>query len=253
MLATRLVRPHTLVSAAQESSSPQVWGFQVIDAYPHDPNAYTQGLVYIADGFLEGTGLRGQSDLRETVLETGEVLRQVPLADEYFGEGIALVDDRIYQITWQEERAFLYERETFEKVAEFRYQGEGWGLTWNEEHLVMSNGSNVIVYRDPETFDIVREIAVMAGDRPVDRLNELEWIDDEIWANVYQSDWIARIDPESGQVRSWVDLRGLLPLAPGESYPGVLNGIAWDAEGERLFVTGKLWPTLFHIELLAFQ
>lgn len=248
MLPNRTGTPATL--AGQAAVAP-IWGYKTVAEYPHDPGAYTQGLIYIGGGFFEGTGLRGESDIRETVLQTGEVLRESPLAEEYFGEGIALIDDHLYQITWQEETAFLYQRDTFEQIGSFRYEGEGWGLTWNGQHLVMSDGSNVITYRDPATFAAVRTVEVRAGDLAVDNLNELEWIDDEIWANIFQTDWIVRIDPESGNVNSWVDLRGLLPLGPGEGMPGVLNGIAWDSEGQRLFVTGKHWPSLFEIELVA--
>lgn len=227
-----------------------VWGYRIVATYPHDPNAYTQGLVYVKDGFFEGTGQYGESDLRETVLKTGEVRRETPLTEDYFGEGIALVDDYIYQITWQEGTAFLYDRESFDRIGEFSYDGEGWGLTWNGEHLVMSNGSPMITFRDRDDFSLVREITVHDGDKVVPRLNELEWIDGEIWANVYQTDWIVRIDPASGEVTGWIDLRGLLPLNPGESEPGVLNGIAWDPESGRIFVTGKYWPLLFEIELV---
>lgn len=244
--------PQAFASArfTPESGQEPIWRFEVVAEYPHDPNAYTQGLVFIGDGFFEGTGQYGDSDLRETALETGEVLRQQDLTEDYFGEGIALVDDRIYQITWREETAFLYQKDTFEPIGEFSYAGEGWGLTWSGEHLVMSDGSSTIVFRDPESFEIVRQIEVHAGDLAIDNLNELEWIDNEIWANIYQTDWIARIDPDSGKLTSWVDLQGLLPLLPGQGMPGVLNGIAWDAEADRLFVTGKYWPTLFEIRLV---
>jgi glutamine cyclotransferase len=231
-------------------SAVPTWDFEVVETYPHDPEAFTQGLVY-RDGVLyEGTGLNGESSLRRVELETGQILQQIDLDEDYFGEGIAVIDDRIYQITWRNETAFLYDRETFEQLETFHYSGDGWGLTWNGEHLVMSNGSNVIVFRDPETFLPVRQIEVHDNGTQIASLNELEWVDGEIWANVYTTDWIVRIDPETGAVTGWIDLAGLLLLDRDDALPGPLNGIAWDAETDRLFVTGKNWPTLFEIDLI---
>lgn len=230
--------------------SAPLWGYRVVEAFPHDPAAFTQGLIYLDGRLYEGTGKNGTSWLRLVDLETGEVRQQIDLAEEYFGEGIAIFDDRIYQLTWVSEVAFVYERETFEKVGTFAYDGEGWGLTKDDTHLIMSNGSNRIVFRDPETFRIVREIQVSDGYLPVSLLNELEWIEGEIWANVLRTDWIVRIDPDSGNVVGWINLTGLLDRDGGNGEFGVLNGIAYDAETGRVFVTGKYWPTLFEIELV---
>ncbi len=227
-----------------------IWGYRVVEVFPHDPEAFTQGLIYLDGQLYEGTGQYGSSWLRRVELETGEVQQQLDLADEYFGEGIAIFDDRIYQLTWMNEVAFVYERESFEEIGIFTYEGEGWGLTNDDTHLIMSNGSNRIVFRDPETFRIVREIQVTDGYLPVALLNELEWIEGEIWANVLRADWIVRIDPESGDVVGWIDLSGLVDRDDENDPYGVLNGIAYDAETGRIFVTGKYWPTLFEIELV---
>lgn len=255
VLGLAVMSPASMAAGSLEATPAKgapVWGYEVIAEYPHDPDAYTQGLV-IDDGVLyEGTGLEGRSSLRRVDLETGEVLQRTAIDDEHFGEGIAVVEDRIYQLTWQTGTCFVYDRETFELVETFSYETEGWGLTTDGEQLIMSDGSNRIVFRDPETFEETGHVDVMDGDVPVSYLNELEYIDGEIWANVYTTDWIVRIDPADGAVTGWIDLTGL--LAP-EDYPaqgvGVLNGIAHDPETGRIFVTGKLWPTLFEIELVS--
>jgi len=236
--------------ATLETDAP-VWGYRVVAEYPHDPDAYTQGLV-INDGVLyEGTGLEGRSTLRRVDLESGDVRQSLSLDAEHFGEGVAVVGDRIYQLTWVTGTCFVYDRETFELERTFSYDTEGWGLTTDDTQLIMSDGTNRIVYRDPETFEETRHIDVMDGEVPVPYLNELEYIDGEIWANVYTTDWIARIDPADGTVTGWIDLTGLLDP---EDLPAqgvdVLNGIAHDPATDRIFVTGKLWPTLFEIELV---
>lgn len=248
----------TLGVAAQEASPAAgtpapapVWGFRVVATYPHDPNAYTQGLVFIDGVLYEGTGQWGESELRRVDLDSGSVVQSHKLADEYFGEGIVLLNDRIYQITWKAGIAFVYDRETFEQISSFTYQGEGWGLTTDGDRLIMSDGSNRLTFRDPETFEVLDTVEVQADGQPVPRLNELEYIDGEVWANIYQTDWIVRIDPESGEVVGWLDMRGLKPADdPRWANVDVLNGIAWDADGGRLFVTGKDWPELFEIELV---
>jgi len=227
-----------------------IYGYEIVAAYPHDPNAFTQGLQIIDGELFEGTGLYGKSSLRRVELETGEVLQQIDLAADLFGEGIAVVGERIYQLTWQEQRGFIYDRETFERTDEFRYETEGWGLTFDGEHLVMSDGTNRLFWRDPVTLAVERQVDVVQSDVPVSLLNELEYVDGEIYANVWQSDWIVRIDPETGQVVGWVDLTGLLDGIDLAQPVDVLNGIAYDAENERLFVTGKLWPRLFEIRLV---
>lgn len=237
------------LDATPEMSAP-VWGYRVVAEYAHDPEAYTQGLV-IDDGALyEGTGLEGRSSLRRVDLETGEVLQRQSLDDQHFGEGVAVFEDRIYQLTWQTGTCFVYDRETFDLQETFSYETEGWGLTTDGDRLIMSDGSNRLVFRDPETFDEVRHVQVLDGDVPVPYLNELEYIGGEVWANVYQTDIIARIDPESGGVTGWIDLTGLLSSDHAAAPVDVLNGIAQDPDTGRIFVTGKLWPTLFEIELV---
>lgn len=235
--------------ASSEAPAP-VASYRVIRAYPHDPNAFTQGLVY-QDGFLyEGTGRQGQSSLRRVELETGAVLQSVSLDFRHFGEGIAILGDRIYQLTWKTHTCFVYDKRTFTVLGTFSYDGEGWGLTTDGQHLIMSNGTSTLAVRDPETFAIVREIDVQDDGAPIERLNELEYIDGEIWANVWQTDRIARIDPRTGDVTGWIDLSGLLSPADREGQQvDVLNGIAYDAATKRIFVTGKLWPKLYQIEI----
>lgn len=233
-----------------QAARPVFYDYAVINVYPHDEEAFTQGLQY-ADGYLyEGTGLRnGRSSLRRVVLETGEVVQQINLADPYFGEGIVVLDDRIIQLTWQSRVAFVYNREDFTRTGEFQYATEGWGLTFDGEALIMSDGSNRLYFRDPDTFEVLRTVDVFDRGQRVNRLNELEYISGEVYANVWQTDYIAIIDPESGTVNGWIDLTGLLDTTAAKA-PDVLNGIAYDAEDGRLFVTGKNWPRLYEIELL---
>ncbi len=228
-----------------------VYSYTVVNTYPHDPAAFTQGLVY-ADGLLyEGTGRRGQSTLRRVELETGTVLEQVALEPEYFGEGIALFGDTIFQLTWQANVGFRYARESFTRLGEFTYPTEGWGLTHDGERLIMSDGTVTLSFRDPATFAEIRRVEVTDATGPVTRLNELEYIQGEVYANVWQTDRVARIDPATGRVTAWIDLSGLLSPEERRQPVDVLNGIAYDAATDRLFVTGKLWPKLFEIDLVA--
>ncbi len=222
---------------------------EVVNTFPHDPNAFCQGLV-VADGHLyEGTGQYGQSSLREVELETGRVMRQVNLQERIFGEGITLWDDSIVQLTWKQRRAYAYDRNTFTYQQTFRYQGEGWGLTHDGTHLVMSDGSATLRFLDPITFQDVRRITVHDGRRRIDKLNELEFVNGEIYANVWYSDMIARISPTDGQLLGWLDLRNLWPAQTRPSKEHVLNGIAYDQSTRRLFVTGKNWPHLYEIRI----
>ena len=228
-----------------------VYDYRVVAEYPHDPDAFTQGLVYVDGVLYEGTGLEGRSTLRRVDLESGRVLDSVPLADQHFGEGIAVLGDRVYQLTWQSGICFVYDRETFERQDQFSYPTEGWGLTTDGEQLIMSDGTDRLYFRDPETFEETGHVDVRDGGAPVVNLNELEFVDGEVWANVWKTDRIARIDPATGRVTGWIDLTGLLsPVARAERPVDVLNGIAHDPETGRIFVTGKLWPTLFEIELV---
>ncbi len=229
---------------------PENLTYTIVATYPHDPSAFTQGLQIIDGQLYEGTGLRGQSSLRKVDLSTGAVQQSISLDPAYFGEGITVLGDRIYQLTWQAQVAFLYERDTFEKIAEFSYPTEGWGLTFDGAQLVMSDGTANIYFRDPETFDVTRTITVTDGDQQIHMLNELEYINGEIYANIWQTDWIVRIDPATGNVTAWLDMAGLLDNVEVTQPVNVLNGIAWDADAEKLYVTGKLWPALFEIELI---
>jgi glutaminyl-peptide cyclotransferase len=227
-----------------------LYGYTIIKTYPHDPTAFTQGLQYL-DGFLyEGTGQNGQSSIRKVKLETGEVLQKRDLPEQHFGEGIVVVGAELIQLTWQSQIAFVYDRQTFAPKRTFNYKGEGWGLTYDGRNLVMSDGSDGLRILDSATFAERRRVNVTAAGTPVRNLNELESVKGEILANVWQTDYVARIDPASGHVTGWIDLRGLLSPVD-RAGTDVLNGIAYDAAGDRLFVTGKWWPRLFEIRLIA--
>jgi glutaminyl-peptide cyclotransferase len=218
--------------------------------FPHDPAAFTQGLAY-RDGFLyEGTGRNGESSLRKVRLETGEVVQRVDLASEFFGEGITLLQNEVIQLTWQSQTGFVYDLSDFHMLRHFEYSGEGWGLATNGREIFMSDGTAQIRVLDPATLTEKRRLTVRDGDAPIDRLNELEFVEGEIFANVWQTDRIARISPQSGKVVGWIDITGLLSPVYHLESGAVLNGIAYDSTGKRLFVTGKLWPRIFEIQLV---
>jgi glutamine cyclotransferase len=220
----------------------------VVKSYPHDPHAFTQGLEFF-DGYLyESTGRQRQSTLRQTVVETGRVVKSVRLPDESFGEGLTIFHGKIYQLTWLEKIGFIYDLRTFRKLGKFSYGTEGWGLTHDDASLILSDGTNRLQYIDPASFRVTKTLEVSAGSEAVTNLNELEFIRGEIWANVWHSDRIARIDPKSGQVTAWVDLTAITEKDPHEQ-EDVLNGIAWDPGRQRLFVTGKNWSKLFEIKV----
>ena len=228
---------------------PPQYGYTIVNRFPHNINSFTQGLFY-HDGYLyEGTGKNGLSTLSKIDLVTGEVLQSERLSQRYFGEGIELVGDRIYQLTWRAHIVFVYDKETFELIDSHYNPTEGWGLAFDGEALILSNGSNTLTFLDPETFASQRSVEVTLNGNPISLLNELEYINGEIWANVWQTDFIVRIDPATGNVNSSIDLSGLSAETRLGSNEAVLNGIAWDAEQERLFVTGKHWANLFEIEL----
>jgi glutamine cyclotransferase len=228
-----------------------VYTYRVVRAYPHDPQAWTQGLVYHDGALYEGTGLKGRSSIRRVDLETGEVEQLSPLGPELFGEGIVIVGDWLYQLTWQNRIGFIYDWQSFKPLGEWTYESEGWGLTHDGTYLIMSDGTPVLRFLDPQTLQEARRVEVRDGDIPIGRLNELEYVRGEVYANVWQTDRIARIDPGSGVIVGWIDLSGLLPAEDRTQPVDVLNGIAYDAAGDRLFVTGKLWPKLFEIEVLV--
>jgi len=231
-----------------QTQQPRAYGYRILNTFPHDPTAYTQGLVF-RDGFLfEGTGKHGESSLRRVEPESGRVLQSHNLSRELFGEGITIFGDRIYQLSWRNGIAIVYDKESFRELKRLRYEGEGWGLTDDGTHLIMSDGSATLRFVDPEDFQVVRRLVVHSQGRRVDQLNELEYVNGEIYANVWYRDYIARISPRTGEVTGWIDLRGLWPKRRDRD--DVLNGIAYDAEKDRLFVTGKNWPKLFEIQVV---
>jgi glutaminyl-peptide cyclotransferase len=232
----------------QPTTSAPVSRYEIVRIYPHDRNAFTQGLVFADDILYEGTGRNGLSNIRKVKLENGEVLQQQKLESQYFGEGIALVGNSLIQLTWQSQVGFVYDKNTFVRTKTFNYTGEGWGLTYDGSRLIMSDGTPTLRFLDPETLKQVETLEVRDGGRPVDDLNELEVVKGEIFANIWTEDRIARIDPKTGTVTGWIDLTGLLD-PHDKTGVDVLNGIAYDAAKDRLFVTGKLWPKLFEIRL----
>ena len=226
--------------------TPVLYRYRVVRSYPHDRRAYTQGLIYDSGFFYEGTGQQGESSLRKVEPETGKVLSQVNLDGSLFGEGVALLDDRIYQLTWTTKVGFVYEKETLRQINRIYYQTQGWGLATIGDTLVMSDGTNVLWFLNSD-FNVLSSVDVWDNKGMVDNLNELEMIEGELWANIWQTDRIARIDPSTGKVLGYVELNNLLPREEREPGTDVLNGIAWDAAGRRLFVTGKYWPRLYEI------
>jgi glutamine cyclotransferase len=228
---------------------PKRYGYKVVHIYPHDADAFTQGLIYDKGVLFEGTGQKTGSNLREVELQTGKVIRQHNLDASLFGEGIALYRDRIYQVTWENKVGFIYDKSTFNLINKIYYPTQGWGLTTVNDRIVMSDGSNILVFYEPEMFTMVSRIEVYDNEKKVDSINELEYINGEIWANIWMSDLIACIDPVSGKVLSYIDLKGILPESDKTTETDVLNGIAYDKDGNRIFVTGKKWPKLFEIRL----
>jgi glutamine cyclotransferase len=223
--------------------------YEVVNTYPHDPNAFTQGLVFHQGLLYESTGLNGASSLRRVELETGRVLKKIDVPSVYFAEGLALFNGRLYQLTWQSQQGFVYDLDSFNLLRVFSYTGEGWGLTHDGRSLIMSDGTDRIRFLNPDTFAVERVIPVQDNGRKITQLNELEYIKGEIYANIWYSDRVARIDPQSGRVTAWINLSGLLSPEDHARPVDVLNGIAYDAASDRLFVTGKLWPKLFEIRL----
>jgi glutaminyl-peptide cyclotransferase len=222
---------------------------KLIAAYPHDPQAFSQGLVVTGNELLEGTGQYGTSSLRRVELTTGRVLASVPLRNEFFGEGVTLLNGKIYQLTWKEQVCFVYDAATLQHIATYNYTGEGWGLATDGKVLYMSDGTSTIRVFDPETFKLLNRLRVHIGPRKIANLNELEFVEGELLANIWYSDHIARISPTSGEVLGWLDASHLYPAAQRPSREHVLNGIAYDAQAKRLFLTGKNWPHLFEVEL----
>jgi glutaminyl-peptide cyclotransferase len=242
-------QPSSVAGTVENQKEPvPVFSAKVIKTYPHDPHAFTQGLEYYGGYLYESTGLKGASTLRKVALATGEVLKQTSLPSQYFGEGLTIFREKIYQLTWLSKTGFIYDLASFRQIGEFHYESEGWGLTHDDTSLILSDGSNTLRFLDPVSFAVTRTVEVYAGDEAVANLNELEYIDGEIFSNVWHSSRIARIDPRSGKVLAWIDLT---PLAAKEQSgdEDVLNGIAYDQEAHRIFVTGKNWPEIIEIKL----
>jgi glutamine cyclotransferase len=230
------------------SNGTPVYGYRVVATFPHDITAFTQGLVYFNGYLYEGTGLNGKSSIRQQDLVSGEVLRSADLPQQYFGEGVTILAERIYQLTWQSYKGFVYDL-NLSLVQEFSYASEGWGLTHNGSHLIMSDGTSNLYFIDPVSLTVAGQLQVTDGGKPVTRLNELEYINGEVWANVWQTDLVARISPQSGRVTGWVNFTSLLSASERVG-ADVLNGIAFDIAGDRILVTGKYWPKIFQIEIV---
>jgi len=225
-----------------------VFGYTVVHSYPHDRAAFTQGLQFVDGVFYEGTGLNGKSSIRKVKVETGEVLQKRDVPAQYFGEGITVRGNELFQLTWQTNVGFVYDRQSFAPKRQFKYTGEGWGLTQDKTSLIMSDGTEFLRFLDPSTLAEKSRIRVTAAGSALKNLNELEYVKGEVFANVWQTDYVARVDPASGKVNGYIDLRGLLTDRERES-TDVLNGIAYDEAADRLFITGKLWPRVFEIRI----
>jgi glutamine cyclotransferase len=240
---------HTAFHAAfAAASGPDT--YRILHTYPHDPHAFTQGLVFVDGHLYESTGINGQSSLRMVDLESGRILQQQPVDSKYFAEGLTDWGSTLVQLTWETHVGLVYDRFSFRLLRTFSLAGEGWGLTHDAKSLILSDGTSTLRFLDPASFKEVRRVNVKDRGKPVSDLNELEYIDGEVYANVWHSDRIARISPRTGKVLGWIDLAGLLPAAERSGPEAVLNGIAWDAAHRRLFVTGKLWPRLFEIQIV---
>ncbi len=226
-----------------------VYTYDVVNTYPHDPDAYTQGLLFTGKALFESTGIKGQSSLRKVDLKTGRVLKRVQVPEQYFAEGLTVLNNKLFQLTWKSQKGFVYDLESFQLEDEFTYDGQGWGLATDGCWLILSDGTNQIRFLDPVTLDVERTIEVFAGDLPVNQLNELEYFNGEIYANIYRSDHIVRINPTNGRVTGVIDFTGLLAPQDRNARTDVLNGIAYDAKKNRLFITGKNWPKLYEVRL----
>ena len=252
LLSLWLVVALVISSCSQPRPASQpitIYTYEIVNTHPHDRNAFTQGLAF-DNGFLyEGTGRYGNSSLRKVDLATGDVLQMRRLSSDYFGEGITIYDDTIVQLTWESHTGFVYNKNSFNLLRQFSYPTEGWGITYDGERLIMSDGTSRLHFLNPQTLETTGYIEVSDNNKPVSRLNELEYVNGKIYANVWRTDRIAVIEPRDGRVTAWIDLSGLLQTQDYSGPVDVLNGIAYDAQADRLFVTGKLWPFLFEIKL----
>lgn len=242
-------RPTPQPSVVMSDQSIPIYTYEVINSWPHDPDAFTQGLVFHEGKLYESTGHYGSSTLRKLDLRKREILKKVAVSPQCFAEGITIYQGKIYQLTWEQHKAFVYDLKSLRLEGEIAYEGEGWGLTHDDHHLIMSDGTNQIRFVDPVTFKTTRTISVKENGEPLLDLNELEYVKGEIYANVWKSERIARIDPHDGKLLGWIDLTGLYPLVNRPKSEDVLNGIAYDEKGDRLLVTGKRWPKIFEIRI----
>lgn len=239
-------------SSPKTTSTVSTYGYEVVNTYKHDPKAFTQGLVYYNDFLYESTGLEGSSSLRKVELQSGKVLQKIDLPDKIFAEGMTILNDKIYQVSWKNGLAWEYDLNDFKQIKEFHYAGEGWGLTNDGKNLIMSDGTHVIRFINPENFETVKTISVFRENgQPLMSINELEWVKGELWANIWQDSVVARIDPETGKLKGWIDLTPMVKEEAKSEDEDVLNGIAYDEKTDRIFVTGKLWKKLFEIKLKA--
>lgn len=245
--STPTAAPAPASSQAARVEEAPVYSYDVVESYPHDTKAYTQGLVF-HDGLLyESTGQYGESSLRKVELKKGKVKKKIEVPGQYFAEGMTILNGKIYQLTWQQNKGFIYDLKDFKLEGEFTYDGEGWGLTTDGQSLILSDGTDRLRFMDPANFRVTRTISVVDGQQPLADINELEYIHGEIYANVWKTDRIARIDPATGRIKAWIDLSGLRPEETLRNTENVLNGIAYDSGNDRLYVTGKRWPRLFEI------
>ena len=237
-------------SDANEKIDTPVFGYKIVNTYPHNTNSFTQGLIFDKGVLYESTGLNGRSAVKIVDLKTGKTLKSHELPDNYFGEGIAIIENKIIQLTWRSKTGFVYDKKTLKLIKKFSYQTQGWGITYDGKYLIISDGSAVLYFMDPNTFKVVGTLEVYGDNGKVSKLNELEYINGEIYANIWGIEKIARINSKTGRVTAWIDLSGLLSDQDKKNRVDVLNGIAFNSDKGRLFVTGKLWPKLFEIELV---
>lgn len=250
LLCSGLLNPQDISAENQvRSKKVSVSDIIIINSFPHNSKSFTQGLVYYKGYLYESTGINGNSSLKKIDIKSGKAIKEIKLGEKYFGEGITILNNKIYQLTWKNRTCFIYDLHTFLEIGKFFYSGEGWGLTTDGKSLLMSDGSSAIVFINPDTLQITKKIHIQDDKIPVTNLNELEYIGGEIWANIYMQDIIARISPDTGEVLGWIDLKRLYKNVSGRDKMDVLNGIAYDCKGDRIFITGKYWPKLFEIKI----
>ena len=240
----------SLSAQAEDKSNAPVYGYKIANSFPHDIESFTQGLIMDNGVLYESTGINGRSAIKILDLETGKVIKSHKLPDKFFGEGITIIDDKIIQLTWRSKKGFVYDKDSLEILRTFSYQTQGWGITYDGKYLILSDGSDILYFMDPKSFVVVGKLEVYDQVGKVSKLNELEYIDGEIYANVWGKDLIARINPKTGYVNSWIDLTGILSKEDRKGKEDVLNGIAYNPENNTLLVTGKLWPKIFEIEII---